>query len=983
MTKHDSYETLGFQGMRIGRYEVIRRIAVGGMAEIYLATDSAVASVNRTVVVKCILPSISSDPSFVELFLDEIRIVARLSHQNIAHVYDFGEINGLYFIAMEYIDGLHVSQLVRGLYPDLMPIEHAVKIGSIVAEALYHAHNLTDEDGRRLGIIHRDVSPENIMISQDGQVKLVDFGVARAKDQVHHTQVGILRGKAAYLSPEQCMGMPFDHRVDVFSLGTVLHEMLCGRRLFKRETDFKTMQAVCKGSIVPPSRVRPGVSQRLDEIVLRALSRDASDRYQQADELSVDLEQVLHEEHLLSNQIMLGRFVLSVLDRGETLRESISGEDQAELAGDGNGSHSGVRISTERRISRQRADATIETGRRRHRASKSQPQELALALDLDDALGELSGSDLGVAAYFSDTQDHYADESGEPIPRRKSSSFEIDINEALLSSDDSFSTSLAETAQPSHLDDVPSGLARSMTAVDRGVLGRRGPSHFSTTAESADVRTTAEVEVIKARAEPPGAKRDDGEPPWTVQIVPREAAERDVRRGSDQASPVKVVQPVHLGKPTEGWNVVSSGSGVQRPIVKDQGIEEGRIVLVTSDSHAHPLGNIPLLDLSSIPGADLRHDLDDFDDEVETNVWKPYQQRDRSSTDGYLNSAESGLVASLPTGHLPVHSRWLARYRVHAILGLALVATLVTIIVLWPRSSDRVQSPQQDDDSAMSKTGTKSRPVPSAIPSSDLQTQKGTSSAPPQSSETGALVLRVNNVDTVIVDDLMVTPAEARSGVSLNPGEHTVRVIRPRHRPWARRFDVAAGTRLQLTARPKRAGRRWGRLTIESDEGSEVYIAGLLLGRTPVSDMVLWPGPHEVKLVADDGREARQEVTVQRGKASDLYLEKSAYLDSARAAKSASGAKGRHQKTQLSPRGKLPTTAAIGRARTCFENADYECCVESLEGLEEQPSAVNLLITCFSAAGHIDDACAVARLYPSSRTCSQFVSRRCRDREPR
>jgi hypothetical protein len=593
---------------------------------------------------------------------------------------------------------------------------------------------------------------------------------------------------------------------------------------------------------------------------------------------------------------------------------------------------------------------------------------------MEDALSELSGGEIDIASYFSDTQDIPAPDTSEQLLRRPSGSFELDMNEALLSSDDSLSSTLAEVGHATMLDDVPSGLARSMASIERDVLGRSASVSQAIPTIQEEFPPHPEVEVIKARTEPPGAKKDSDEPPWTVQIVPREAAEQDVVTPG-HPSPVKVVQPVHLGQPTEGGNVVAGG-GVPPAQTKGQGIEEARIVVVTSDSNDHPLSNVPLLDLSSTPGAQL---LDEFDDEVQTNVWTPNVQFP-GSQGGARTAADYGPGSR--SYQQSGFSRWISSYRIHAVLGLVLIAALVTIVVLWPRANQGVQSAGGENVDTSTKAGTTTRPRPSAIPSSDLQPQKVGGLQPNRSSEPGALVLRVNNVDTVIVDDLMVTPAEARSGVNLNPGEHTVRVIRPRHRPWARRFKVAAGTRLQLTARPKRAGRRWGRLSIESDEGSEVYIAGLLVGRTPISELVLWPGPHEVKLIADDGHEARQTVTIQRAKAADLYMEKSAFSSSSGTSKSSHGGKGQG-KTSKRQQGKLQAAAAIGRARTCFEHADYECCVESLEGLEKNTSAVNLLITCFSAAGHIDDACAVARQYPSSRSCSQFVARRCRDSEPR
>lgn len=302
-------------GSIVGRYKVISHLAYGGMSEIFLARDTAVSGISRNVVLKCIHPEILEDTAMVELFIDEIRIVARLSHENIAHVYDFGESKGTYFMAMEHVEGLSLRQLALGQLPDFIPIEHLVKIGADVAQALYYAHNLKGDDGRSLGIIHRDVSPQNILVSFDGQVKLLDFGVAKAADQLHHTQVGTLRGKCSYMAPEQCLELPMDHRVDIFALGIVLYELLSGRRLFRRETAVETIRAICTPSVPRPSATRPDIPKALDDAVLKALACRPKDRYQSADEMSVALTHVAHEEGLISNPVFLGRFVRSVLEQ--------------------------------------------------------------------------------------------------------------------------------------------------------------------------------------------------------------------------------------------------------------------------------------------------------------------------------------------------------------------------------------------------------------------------------------------------------------------------------------------------------------------------------------------------------------------------------------------------------------------------------------------------------------------------------------------
>jgi len=308
-------EASGIAGKRLGRYELIRRIAYGGMAEIFLARDEGVQGFSRNVVVKRILPNITEDPVFVKMFLEEARIVARLSHQNIAHVYDFGEEDGQFFIAMEYVDGLALHALLNVLSPKPVPVAHAIKVTSLVASALFHAHGLVSESGTPMGIVHRDISPQNVLLSWDGQVKLVDFGIAKAADQMSHTEVGVLKGKFAYLAPERCLGLEYDHRTDIFSLGTVLYEMLTGSRLFKRDNPFQTMKAVTTDPIEPPSARIPSLPARLDRLVMKALARKPDERYQSADELSLDLEEVLQKEGLISTSIHLGRFLEKVLPK--------------------------------------------------------------------------------------------------------------------------------------------------------------------------------------------------------------------------------------------------------------------------------------------------------------------------------------------------------------------------------------------------------------------------------------------------------------------------------------------------------------------------------------------------------------------------------------------------------------------------------------------------------------------------------------------
>ena len=238
--------------VQFGKYELIKRIARGGMAEIFLAIEHGIEGVRRQVALKRILPQMAESEDFVTMFMDEARVVARLNHSNVVHIYDFGEVDGIYYIAMEYVDGLPLSRIRRLVKPKLIPVEHSLRIIADSCAGLHHAHELRDEYGRLLGVIHRDVSPQNIMVSRDGVAKLIDFGVARATTQAHMTQAGQIKGKFGYIAPEQFHRKgPLDRRADIFAVGTILYELMTGERLFLRESEAATLSAILHDD--PPS----------------------------------------------------------------------------------------------------------------------------------------------------------------------------------------------------------------------------------------------------------------------------------------------------------------------------------------------------------------------------------------------------------------------------------------------------------------------------------------------------------------------------------------------------------------------------------------------------------------------------------------------------------------------------------------------------------------------------------------------------------
>ncbi|NVB77330.1 MAG: serine/threonine protein kinase, partial [Kofleriaceae bacterium] len=279
------------RGARVGKYEILRKLATGGMAEIYLARSTGTAGFEKIVVLKRILPSQAEDPQFVAMFLEEARLAATLHHPNIADVHDVGEDNGTYFFTMEYVYGQD-ARVVRHetrRRNEPIPLPVALAIVSGAAAALGHAHAKKGPDGKPLGLVHRDVSASNIMLSYDGAIKLVDFGIARASTSNHKTQTGTLKGKVPYMSPEQCKGFPLDRRSDLFSLGIVMFELTTGQRPFRGNSDFAIMDMIVNGGGPKPSEVVADYPPELERIVIRLLERKPDDRYATAEDLIADL----------------------------------------------------------------------------------------------------------------------------------------------------------------------------------------------------------------------------------------------------------------------------------------------------------------------------------------------------------------------------------------------------------------------------------------------------------------------------------------------------------------------------------------------------------------------------------------------------------------------------------------------------------------------------------------------------------------------
>jgi serine/threonine protein kinase len=293
--------------VRFGRYVLVDRLGVGGMAEVFRALVLGPEEFQRVVVVKRILPSLCANPAFIKMFIDEARVCGRMSHPNVIQVHEFGRQQQHYFIAMEYLHGRNLNNVLASLVEQgaNLPPTIAAEIMRQACRGLSYAHGLRAIDGKPLGIIHRDVSPGNVMVAYTGEVKVLDFGVARVESRFRlgTTDPGHVKGKASYLAPEQLTGEGVDHRADIFAAGILLHEMLTTRRLFKSPSAMDTMDMVRSMPIPVPSHVNPQVPPALDAIVARALERSPSLRYQDAGEMADALEAYLVESRFASQEL--------------------------------------------------------------------------------------------------------------------------------------------------------------------------------------------------------------------------------------------------------------------------------------------------------------------------------------------------------------------------------------------------------------------------------------------------------------------------------------------------------------------------------------------------------------------------------------------------------------------------------------------------------------------------------------------------------
>ncbi|MBL9104119.1 MAG: serine/threonine protein kinase [Myxococcales bacterium] len=304
-----------------GRYRLLKRLAVGGMGELYLATakDPEIEGLEQLVVIKRILPEFAADRDVVTMFMVEARIAARLDHPNVVRVYDTGKADGSLFFTMEYLHGGDLGQLFDAMRKRraVFPLGNLVTIILGICDGLHFAHDMRRVDGRPMGIVHRDVSPGNVFITFDGEIKLVDFGIAKVLSSTGHTQTGMRKGKIAYMSPEQVKAEPVDRRSDIFAIGILMYELVTLTHLFDGDREFDIMGQIAIGSVPPPSERRPGISPELEDIILRALAVDREQRYETCLELAQDLANYAKQNDIRVSKVALKQTLKKFIGESE------------------------------------------------------------------------------------------------------------------------------------------------------------------------------------------------------------------------------------------------------------------------------------------------------------------------------------------------------------------------------------------------------------------------------------------------------------------------------------------------------------------------------------------------------------------------------------------------------------------------------------------------------------------------------------------
>lgn len=366
-----------------GKYLLVDKIGTGGMAELYLAKQTGLKGFEKVLAIKRILPHLTQDTEFVNMFINEAKLAALLSHQNIVQIFDLGNVDGTYYIAMEYVMGKDLRTVLRKRRENKtrIPMDLALRISSRVCSGLDYAHRKKDFSGNDLDIVHRDVSPQNILISYEGEVKIVDFGIAKAASSGSETKAGVLKGKLAYMAPEQAWGKAIDRRTDVFATGVVLYEMLTGERPFKATSDFDLLEKVRETQFEPPSKLNPEIYPELEAAVMKALAKDPADRYQTTSEMELALETLIVNKGYGLSSLNLSQYISALFKEemeldtqrfqmattinlsetvvGRTVRHSTPPKTATEEAPRVDRTPSGKRTSTTSRQPQQRAHPAL------------------------------------------------------------------------------------------------------------------------------------------------------------------------------------------------------------------------------------------------------------------------------------------------------------------------------------------------------------------------------------------------------------------------------------------------------------------------------------------------------------------------------------------------------------------------------------------------------------------------------------------------
>jgi serine/threonine protein kinase len=330
-------------GQRLGNFEIVALLALGGTAEIYLAKVAGDSGFEKYVVVKCLHDYLADDEEFVKMFLDEARLAANLNHSNIAQTLGLGEHENRYFMVMEYLVGMSLAMVARRggerLPGGVLPVSTSLNLMHQACGGLHYAHEFS-QNGASMQIVHRDISPQNLVVTFEGIIKVVDFGIAKAEQRETQTKSGTIKGKFAYMSPEQCIAQGVDRRTDVFALGIIMHELLTGKRLFKRPNPYDTYQAVIDCKVLAPSKLNHGLDAAIDSIVLRALSKNKEDRYPTAEAMGDDILSYMHQQGSSGGQGEIGKlfeqhFETEIAEHYERMRDLIAGDQSAPVSVEG------------------------------------------------------------------------------------------------------------------------------------------------------------------------------------------------------------------------------------------------------------------------------------------------------------------------------------------------------------------------------------------------------------------------------------------------------------------------------------------------------------------------------------------------------------------------------------------------------------------------------------------------------------------------